>query len=130
MPIQCRALVVDDDAVQRTVVASWIESAGFEVQSYNSPIGTTLLLKSYRPHLLVLDVEMPVLTGPALVEAIKKNVKPPWPHVIFFSGKDRTKLDQLSQKPPVLGAIQKTRDAAYFLAQLRTLIVTVRKEWT
>src|SRR5579872_6381627 len=102
-----KILIIDDDQTQLTVVSRWLESMGYEVQTHDSPVGTTHLVKTYGPHLMLLDIDMPIMSGPALLDTLKKNVKPPWPAVIFFSGKDIAKMKDLPSAPPVVGFLQK-----------------------
>lgn len=116
-------VVVDDDEVQLAVLRAWLESAGFEVITHASPIGVTSIINRVKPAVILIDVEMPILSGPALVQIIEKNVR----HkvdIVFYSGKDRVELDGLIRINPALvrGAIRKTNNGPLFLRQLQQLL--------
>ena len=59
-------LIVDDDEDLRTLLAIFLEIAGHEVrQARNGREGIKAITKGV-PDLVVLDVEMPVLSGPEM----------------------------------------------------------------
>jgi two-component system cell cycle sensor histidine kinase/response regulator CckA len=79
-------LVVDDnESVLRTVVAI-LEDANFKVLSAdNGPAAIKLAEETKEPiHLLLSDVDMPGMSGPALGEALK--AARPEMHVMLMSG--------------------------------------------
>ena len=76
--------VVDDDPLVRDSVADLLDSAGFTVRTFGS---ATDFLQSKRPDLpacLILDVELPGLSGLDLqTELAKSGVEMP---IIFLTG--------------------------------------------
>jgi DNA-binding response OmpR family regulator len=70
-PAHRRVLVVDDDARARTAVARLIEEEGFEAGVAADGEEASLLLASWRPDLVVTDLNMPRLDGRGLVERVR-----------------------------------------------------------
>src|SRR5438105_318288 len=52
-----KVLIVDDDSVVLFVVQAWLQSAGFEVLTHDSPFGTASLIRRERPAILLLDMQ-------------------------------------------------------------------------
>jgi DNA-binding NtrC family response regulator len=79
-------LVVDDDPGVLRIVVAILESASFRVLSADNGAGAIELAKETegRIDLLLSDVDMPLLSGPDLGEALKK-VRPDL-HVMLMSG--------------------------------------------
>ena len=67
-----KILLVDDNP-RITAISSHLEQIGFKM--FNAPDGEKALeiLKSDRPNLVILDMEMPGINGLEACEAIKKN---------------------------------------------------------
>ncbi len=119
-----KVLVVDDDSVQLSVVEAWLTSAGFEVIPHGSAIGTTLLVLNHQPDVILIDWDMPMLSGPDLVERLAKRVTTFQLRVVFYSGKSAPLLTDLVNRSQavVLGAIRKSSDGQQFLAQFTQLL--------
>ena len=81
----CIVFMVDDDPLVRDSVADLLTSAGFEVRTFGS---ATEFVRSERPDLsacLILDVELPGLSGLDLqAELAKSGVEVP---IIFLTGR-------------------------------------------
>jgi len=63
------ALVVDDDAEVRSVVAEYLSGHGLRIMQAEHGLEALLLIKHYRPGVVVLDLSMPRLGG---IEALKR----------------------------------------------------------
>ncbi len=124
MPPVQKVLLVDDDSLQLAVVQAWLSSAGFDVISRDTPIGTTQMVLGHRPDLLVVDCEMPILAGPEMVEILVKRVKTVAFKVIFYSWNPLPVLDDMVKRFPgvVLGAILKTTDGEKFMMQVSRML--------
>jgi len=79
-------LVVDDNEAVLRVVVAILKAANFLVLSAESgPAAITLAEQTRGPiHLLLSDVDMPAMTGPALGETLK--IARPEMHVMLMSG--------------------------------------------
>ncbi len=72
-----QVLVVDDEAMVREVVASYLERDGFKVQeAADGPTALRLVLES-RPDLVVLDVMLPAIDGLEVLTEIRKRYDVP-----------------------------------------------------
>ncbi len=81
---KCMVFVVDDDPLVRDSVADLLDAAGFEVRTFGS---ATEFVQSKRPDLsacLVLDVELPGLSGLDLqAEMANSGIEMP---IVFLTG--------------------------------------------
>ena len=135
MSAPAKILLVDDSIVIRGMLSRFIDAeSDLEVVSTaaNGSIGVQKVDK-YRPDLVVLDVEMPVMTGLEALKAIRQN-HPTLPIIMFSTLTGRgasTPLDALSAgasdyalKPTASGAtsdaLNQVRDE--LIAKLRALV--------
>lgn len=74
MPMPCavetpRILVVDDDPAVCRAYATVLRRAGYEAYQQESGFGLAVAIRTLRPHLILLDVDLPGLRGPSAVRA-------------------------------------------------------------
>ena len=69
-----RILIVDDNRPLATLVGLRLEQTGhYRVQIENKPHVALKAARDFQPHLLLLDVDMPGMTGPELQQAIHRE---------------------------------------------------------
>lgn len=68
-----RILCVDDMAENRALIGMLLEGVGFEVRMATNGRQCVDLWESWRPHLIWMDLRMPVLDGRAATEIIRKR---------------------------------------------------------
>lgn len=66
-------LVVDDDEGVRETLREVVEMAGCSVALASNGAEALTMLRANRPCLIVLDLMMPVMSGPELLEAMGKE---------------------------------------------------------
>jgi DNA-binding LytR/AlgR family response regulator len=81
-----KCIIVEDEPVSQAVMEGLVERSGLlELQaSFNDPIKAALWLSNNSTDLLLLDIEMPGITGLELLQSLSKK-----PQVIIISSKDR-----------------------------------------
>jgi len=113
-------LVVDDDRVVLEVTRERLERAGFEVVTRESALGTSAFIMKEKPDYVLLDVNMPGLTGDALAKLLKGRDRRS--RVILHSCSDRKRLAKLAQECGAAGIIEKTEDERHFREQLEVFV--------
>lgn len=91
-------LVVEDDADARFLVADTFRSVGYNVREaeHGERALEILFEEGWRPHVIVLDVAMPVMDGLTFLERMKEaDVRPPIP-VIIVSATARAPIEDAS----------------------------------
>ena len=113
-----RILVVDDDPDSLDIIAEALNWEGYEVRKASSGESCLLEMDSWQPDVVVLDVNMPHLSG---IETLRKlKYKDPFVSVMFISG-DTTTDDVIAGLDA--GAddyIPKPFDPLELLARVRT----------
>lgn len=113
-----RVLVVDDDPTILRMVELTLADAGHEVVASDTPMGVSALVRRFRPHVLVLDVMMPGLTGESLAKLIARIAdRTP---VVFFSATPGEDLLDLTRRIPNSTFVRKGES-------LKELVATVDK---
>ncbi len=79
-------LLVDDDPTFLKLVKTWL-SEYYRVTIVNSGMQAITYLATNRPDLILLDYEMPVTSGPQVLEMIRSESKTSDIPVIFLTGK-------------------------------------------
>ncbi|HEX7215055.1 MAG TPA: response regulator [Methylomirabilota bacterium] len=80
-----RILVVEDEENLRDVLVEVLKRDGHEVQSAGDGIEGLRLTRDRRYDLVITDLRMPGLEGPALYEALRQQHPDDPPRVIFMS---------------------------------------------
>lgn len=80
-------LVVDDSGESLRAIKSWLSNR-YNVSMVNSAANAISFLTNNDPDLILLDYEMPVCSGPQLLEMIRAEAKTSSIPVIFLTSKD------------------------------------------
>ena len=72
-PGPARILVVDDDENARTISATWLAHAGYDIREAHSAEAAVEMARSHRPHLVLVDLLMPVEDGWSLLERLREE---------------------------------------------------------
>ena len=81
-------LVIDDDAYMRELLHLHLSNAGYEVVTAEDAVVGGHSLARKRPDLILLDVEMPFMTGLEFAQALKADPAVSDIPVVFISSRD------------------------------------------
>lgn len=70
-----RILIVDDDVTNADLLTSIFEKEKFEVESIHNCDMLQATIQSYRPNLILMDIQLDCADGRILCNAIKNNPK-------------------------------------------------------
>lgn len=87
-----KILVVDDDDVHLYTTRELLEDERCEVVTHKTGFGVTNLVRMIRPDLVLLDVNMPGLSGDNLAALLRKNAETRETKIIFYSSNDEASL--------------------------------------
>jgi CheY-like chemotaxis protein len=82
-----RALVVDDSAVIRELIAVNLELEGFEVSTAGDGESAVELAREVQPDVITLDVMMPRMTGFEAVELLREDPQTSAIPVVMVTGR-------------------------------------------
>jgi len=135
--------IVDDDGLLREMLTRGLRKVGYDVKPFGSPAKLLSAFDSERPDIVVTDVQMPLMNGLELIEALRErsrllpiivmsaHVTPAVEkraaelganHVLRKPIKDASILADVIRD--TLGTTQKDRDAVNQLDQLRLSFLT------
>ena len=69
-------VVMEDDAATRTLVASVLRKDGYDVLSADNGLSGLELVRQNKPDLVISDVQMPLMDGFAMLQAIATDALP------------------------------------------------------
>ena len=115
-----RVAVVDDDRSVRTALCRLLEALGFAVDSYDSGESFLAGLSGPAPHCLVLDLQMPGMTGIDLQHRLTAlGVAVP---VVVISGQDGAALHARCRAAGAAACLTKPLDAGALLRAIERAI--------
>ncbi len=79
-----------------------------------------------RPEVVLLDVNMPGLTGDRLAELVSPRMGKDAPLMILHSGGARSELEQLAKRCGAKGILEKTGDGFEFIRRFERLLARNR----
>ncbi len=93
-------LIVDDDVSYMTMITDWLKDK-YRMSMANSGMQAITWLAKNKPDLILLDYEMPITSGPQVLEMIKSDPATADIPVMFLTGKDDKEsiMRVLSLKP-------------------------------
>lgn len=94
-----KVLLVDDDPDMVKVMTFRLKSAGFEMLSCTSGKEALEKVKSAPPNIVLLDIQMPDMTGLEVADGIQNNEATKNTPIIFLTGKIDVDKAQIEAKP-------------------------------
>lgn len=107
-----RLLLIDDDAAHLISTRGLLEAEGYEVFTHTQGFGATNVARQLRPDLILLDVNMPGLSGENLAGVLQANPATRDLPIIFYSSNDEDALRSAVRRFGVRGYISKGSVAA------------------
>lgn len=102
-----RILIIDDDFAHLISTRGILEAEGYVVFTHTQGFGTTNLVKQIQPDLVLLDVNMPGLSGENLASVLKANSATRDTPIAFYSSNDEDNLRAAVKKFGVDGYVAK-----------------------
>jgi CheY-like chemotaxis protein len=102
-----KIMVIDDDEQVLQVTQELLEHAGYDVVTLRHGIGATSAIRAHQPDLLLLDINMPALSGENLVTVILANEHTRSVPILFYSSNDEDSLLESVARQGVAGYICK-----------------------
>jgi diguanylate cyclase (GGDEF)-like protein len=86
--VEARILVVDDDPLVLEVLQTLLAPSGYRVTTLSEPMKFWDVLEESPPDLLLLDVDMPEVTGIKLCQAVRTDLRWAGVPILFLSSHD------------------------------------------
>jgi DNA-binding NarL/FixJ family response regulator len=102
-----RILIVDDDPLHLACTRDLLLAEGYEVDAHLTAFGATEKLIRTRPDLVLIDVNMPALSGEGLVSILRKRVHAAGVRVLLYSSNDEDSLRQAVSRLAIDGYVCK-----------------------
>jgi DNA-binding response OmpR family regulator len=117
-----RILLIDDDTNLLGAVRRLLTAAGFDVLTSDSPLRLPQIAQREKIDLVLLDIEMPALTGEhvlemtALFEFLREIP------IVLHSARNEEDLQALVERSNAVGYIKKTGNPMSLVAQVRKFL--------
>ena len=102
-----RILIIDDDEAHLASTRGILEAEGYEVFTQSQPFGSTNAVIRLKPDLVLLDVNMPALSGDRLAEVLRANSNTRDVLVVLHSSNDEDHLRTTARRLGLDGYICK-----------------------
>ncbi|UCB51722.1 MAG: response regulator [Candidatus Zixiibacteriota bacterium] len=123
-----KILVIDDEPEITDIVETFLETAGYEVESENASQPGIDRAKVFLPDLVLLDIMMPTLDGYEICSELKRSEKTKRIPVVFLTGKDARSDEGKSFKVGGVLYIKKPFSCERLLDIVKVVLQTVDKE--
>ena len=111
-------IVVDDSETVLSVARSILEAAGCRVITHNRAAGCVALILQEKPDLVLIDVNMPGVSGDTIAKLFGKARPDTSTIVLLYSGMPEAALRAKAAGCGAHGYVRKTEDAYEFLRQI------------
>jgi DNA-binding response OmpR family regulator len=81
-----RVLIVEDEPYVRDVIAEYLANAGYVVDAAGSGLQALECMRSTMPDLVLLDLGLPIMSGPDFVAAVRREPRLASANVVVLSG--------------------------------------------
>ena len=119
---ELRLVLIDDEEACRFTVSEALTRYGWTVTALGNEAGVSFLVVRAQPHIILMDLEMPGLTGEDLITTVMSEYGLPNTPVIFFSGLPEEDLRHRSIVCGAAGYIPKTIGAKELDERLRAFL--------
>jgi CheY-like chemotaxis protein len=102
-----KILVIDDDPVHLVLTKDLLEEEGHEVLVHGTPFGATQKILVTGPDLVLLDVNMPALSGEGLASLLRRHPRTHGTRILLHSSNDEEALRAAVERLGLTGYVCK-----------------------
>ena len=117
-----RILILDDDPVVLSAVELTLQKAGYTVTATSQVFGLPTLVGSVRPDLILIDYDLPALTGDRLAASLQSVQRDKKSAIVFHSAESDVLLARAVRETGAAGFIPKGLPRVEFLARIRSFL--------
>lgn len=114
-----KILVIDDDEKLLGAVRRLLTSAGMEAITSSSSLNLPKLVQREKPDLILLDIEMPTLSGEHVLDFTKLFDFLRATPIVLHSAKSEEELKALVERSSAVGYIKKTGNPLSLVSQIK-----------
>jgi CheY-like chemotaxis protein len=122
MAPKSKILIIDDDATLLGAVRRLLLAAGFEVVTSESALRLPQLVQREKPNLILLDIEMPALSGEHVLDFTKLFDFLRETPIVIHSSKSEEELQAIVERSAAVGYIRKTNNALSLVSQVKRFL--------
>ncbi len=119
---QPKVLVIDDDETLLGAMRRLLTAAGIDVITSSSALQLPKLVQRDKPDLILLDIEMPALSGEHVLDLAKLFDFLRTTPIVLHSAKSDEELRALVERSQAVGYIRKTGNPLSLVAQVRAFL--------
>jgi len=116
-------LLIDDDPLILDTARRLLEHEGLAVVVYSEGFNATNFAARALPDLVLMDVNMPFLSGDSLVGLFKRHPALRDVPVVLFSSNEESQLRSMAKSVGAVGFISKSEMAHGFANQVRRFLI-------
>lgn len=113
-----KILLIDDDPLVVEAMTAYFELAGIDVLTSSSVFEIPFLIGRERPEVVLLDIGMPILDGPKIMQSLAERVRQST-NFILFSGRSRRELAVMAEQLGAVDCISKAEDMSSIERRVR-----------
>lgn len=117
-----KILIIDDDATLLGAVRRLLLAGGFDVVTSDSALRLPQLVQREKPDLILLDIEMPALSGEHVLDFTKLFDFLRETPIVVHSSKSEEELQAIVERSSAVGYIRKTSNALSLVSQVKKFL--------
>ncbi len=115
-------LIIDDDPTILETARRLLERDGLQVLVHNQASNATHFAAQHCPDLVLIDVNMPVLSGDSLAALFKGHARLKHTPLVLFSSNEESALRRMAKAVGALGYISKAEMGTGFSRRVRAFL--------
>ena len=119
---QKTVLIVDDSPIVRGIVSTWLSSMKLRVVESDGAAAFARLVATEKPDLVLIDIDMPGLSGVKLSSLARRDLLTSAP-IVLHSSRNIGELDVLARSQGLAGFIKKTDNREFFQKRIRDFLM-------
>lgn len=116
-----KILMVDDSEVILEAGRMALEDAGFDVITADNPLMVASLIRKALPDLVLIDVNMPAVTGDVVAQIARQYRLDKIP-IVLYSDISEAELEERARRCGAAGWIRKTGDEESMISQVKRFL--------
>lgn len=117
-----KILVVDDSPILLESTALALEDAGHEVLTLDNPLSVAAVVRREQPHLMLIDLNMPTLTGDMVARIVNRYGIASSTKVVLYSDVDEGELERRAHACGASGFIPKRLTGTLLAAEIQRFL--------